>query len=1549
MALRASDQNVDLSSLDGNPRSKKKTVEQTYTKLSQLEHILLRPDTYIGSAERATQNVWVWDDESSRMVNREITFPPGLYKIFDEILVNAADHKQRDPSMNSIKVDIDEENQMISVWNNGAGIPVQMHKKENVHVPELIFGHLLTSSNYNDNEKKVVGGRNGFGAKLANIFSTEFIVETSDTESGKKYRQVFRDNMSVREKPTIKAITKKESYTKISFTPDLSRFGLTYLDNDIVALLKKRVYDIAGVNPALKVFLNGQKLPIKSFKDYVNLFMAPGSNAPVLHERLSDRWEVVITSSDGQLNQVSFVNSIWTIRGGTHVGHVADNIVAKVTDHIAKKNKGMKVKPFQIKSHLSLFINCLIENPSFDSQTKETLTTKPSKFGSKWNLSDELAKKVMKSEIIDNILAFARFKQDKELAKTDGGKKTRISGISSFDDANKAGGREASKCTLILTEGESAKSLAVSGLSVVGRDYYGVFPLRGKLLNVRDAKHKQIMDNAEINNIKKILGLQHNKKYCAESVKSLRYGHVLIMADQDFDGSHIKGLVINFFDHFWPSLLKIDGFMQEFITPIIKVSKSNHSRVFYTMPQYQRWTETTEGQTSGWTAKYYKGLGGSTAADAKKYFSNLPTHLHEFLPAEEDDKEMIQLAFSKQRVADRKNWLSDYQPGTFFDFENDDLNYSNFVNKELVLFSVADNVRSIPNIIDGFKPSQRKVLFSCFKRKLMKTEIKVGQLSGYIQEHALYHHGDASLQATIIGLAQNFVGSNNINFLVPEGQFGTRLQGGKDAAAARYIFTKLSPITRAIFPEVDDPLLSCLKEEGKDIEPEWYCPVIPTVLVNGSDGIGTGWSSFVPCYNPRDLIANIRRYLNQEEMRPMSPWYRGFRGSIVPVENAKSYDVYGVLQKGNDSCSFVIDELPLRTWTTPYKEFLESNLIGHSDNKQPFIKDLLDNSTENKVKFTFTTTPELEHGLTDSSVYKRLKLSGTLSTANMVLFDSKGAIKKYDGPEDIIKEFCETRYELYVKRREYLLDKLEQELTVLSNKERFILMVVNGELKVAKRKKSELLLELKRLGFDPVTKSKKKIRSVSEQDGNEEENEEESGSDYDYLLSMAIWSLTAERIPKLIAQRELKAEERNEMKGTTPKELWERDLLNLEEALRQDESEAKAMAADLAKVAKAAKASQRKGASKSKRGKAIKALVFAESDDESLETIEPPGARIIAPKKTRTKKAPEEVKVKKETKPLAKGTKTGARKVNPIISDEDLSDMDDVAGDDLDAFSVHSEGDEEDDDDMIDTLDVSENTKKRATTTSRSRRQATAKPADSLPVTTIEDELDDLEIQPVVTKPKTKRASRSTKAITSKHSFRVMESDDDDETPNASDRSNRPSLEAAETNLEVLESNTGDSSDDELELSLSQRLAQRLTVSKAASSKASAASRSSKPAASGTTRQKKTTTQTKKVAPKRQRAAKPSKRESDEVLIISPSPSPLSKKTRVKSPPKPKGRKKAVVKEDTDEEVEQVEPVVASRPRRARATARRIVIDESDSDAQDDSDFNDNDDDSDFE
>ena len=1091
--------------------SRNAQVSSKYRKQSHLEHIKTRPDTYIGSCESRAEPMWVF--EGGKMVHRQVNFVPGLYKIFDEILVNAADNKQRDANMKFIKVVVADDH--ITVENDGAGIPVEMHAEHSVYVPQMVFGELLTGDNYDDDEERVVGGRNGYGAKLANIFSTTFCVETIDSKAGKKYCQTWSDNMSKVGKPKITSAGKRKDFTRVTFRPDFPKFGLTGFTADIRALLHKRVYDIAGTTPAdVRVYLNGTRLGVQNFKQYCTMYV----DRPLVHEIVNERWEICVTMSpDQQPQQVSFCNSICTVKGGEHVKCVTDAVARGIVP--LKAFKDLAVKPFMVTRSMFIFVNALVTNPSFDSQTKETLTTRSKDFGParfKPVVSEALLKRIVKhSGIVQEVTHFARTRAQRQLErKTGGGKKTKLTGIPKLDDANWAGGRRSADCTLILTEGDSAKTLAVAGLSVIGRDKYGVFPLKGKLLNVRDASNASVIGNAEVQNIMKIMGLNIGTEYADAS--RLRYGHVMIMTDQDHDGSHIKGLIINFFHHFWPSLLRVPNFLQVFITPIVKCKRRNECHTFYTTPEFYAWQQNNP---TGWKIKYYKGLGTSSAKEAKEYFSNLPKHRIPFEVMA--DGGMIDMCFNKKRVADRKHWIARFEQGTYMDFGVDEMTYQDFVDKEYIIMAVQSNMRAIPHVMDGLKPSQRKILFACLKRKL-HAEIKVAQLAGYTSEHAAYHHGEMSLNNAIINMAQNYVGSNNINLLTPNGQFGTRLMGGKDAASPRYVFTQLAQLTEMIFHPSDAALYKHLEDDGQVIEPAHYTPVLPMLLVNGSNGIGTGLSTNIPSYNPLDIIGRIHDMLDGKTPQRMLPWFQGFQGTVTHIPSSGKFAVTGVFRWLSES-TLRITELPVGTWTNNYKLFLDKIVEGYGAFKKGDVISVKCNHTDTKIDFTLKFTTACAAKLRSADAAAALKLVSTVSTSNMHAFDTNGKMKKYETELYILAEFFSHRLQLYYARKQHMCEQLTDTCTRLRQKIKFIGLVVDGVFDFAGKRKHELLEEFQQHGF---------VQGAHE-----------------YLLSMPMWNLTHEKSDAL--QQELKdlSASLTLLHSTSPEQLWRQDLAQLRQKL----------------------------------------------------------------------------------------------------------------------------------------------------------------------------------------------------------------------------------------------------------------------------------------------------------------------------------------------------------------------------------------------------------------
>jgi len=1591
-----------------------------YQQKTDKQHILDNPDTYIGSVEKIESVQWILNETNDKIIEKHIEFIPGLFKLFDEGIVNCRDHVVRMQQaisngqencipVTNIDISIEEDGTIIML-NDGNGIDVAEHPEHKIWIPELIFGHLRTSTNYDKSEKKIVGGKNGFGFKLVLIWSTYGSIETIDHIRGLKYSQEFKNNLDEICKPSI-IKCKNKPYTKITFKPDYARLGIAGLTPDIIALLRKRVYDVAAVTDKnLKVRYNSNLVPIKNFQQYIDLYIGDKNVSPRVYEDSGPggRWEYAVAlTPTNEFTQVSFVNGIHTAKGGKHVEYILNQITRKICDLIEKKKK-VRVNPNSIKEQLILFLRCDVENPAFDSQTKDYMNTPSSKFGSKCDVTDKFIEKVAKMGVMEAAIQLTEVKENKAAKKTDGIKSKSIRGIPKLTDANWAGTDKSKDCVIIFCEGDSAKSGIISGLSSEDRNSIGVYPLKGKLLNVRGESVKKISENKEIAEIKKILGLETGKNYSQEDINiCLRYGKVLFMVDQDLDGSHIKGLGINLFQSEWPTLAEIPGFIGFMNTPILKAKKGNTELNFYNDGEYEEWKG--ENDVKGWKIKYYKGLGTSTGKEFKEYFENKKMIGFEF---SEKSNDTIDMVFNKKRADDRKDWLKCYDRDSYIDTKKMNISYEDFINKELIHFSKYDCDRSIPNLMDGLKISLRKILFSAFKKNLV-TEIKVAQFSGYVSEHSGYHHGEASLNAAIVGMAQNFVGSNNINLLEPHGQFGclspdtpillwngniknakdilvgdilvgddgnkrivlkltngiddmykinlsngksftvnsqhiltlqfennlkifwkesnqswymiyydkndekiktistltldskksnhfnscklskneayekmvlsrnkliqqfgsekiidiklinylkiskfyrrglhminnlnninwekkdlpidpyifgawlgdgdhggngfttiddeivkafaiwadtinaeithqpnsgredcyhygirrknsgivssigdinntsnsciaccqsrrlhpscnwvfqkspekinhsktingqnrtdlnpfkeilkknnlyknkfipseyiyndennrlqllagfidtdgclkqnnttapsfeisqsdrlhgdlidslniisqslgfatsisycrrdkltkkgenmtmkslrifgedldriptriprkqiiktgkytkasihyssfevipigkgefygwsidnnerfllgdftithnSRLKGGDDSASERYIFTQLNKITRTIFPQPDDHILEYLNDDGLLVEPIFYAPIIPMVLVNGSKGIGTGFSTDIMCYDPIKIIQYLKNKLSfKEESIDFIPYYDGFKGQITKISDDK-FLVRGLYEKvGPDKIR--VTELPVGYWTEDFKELLE-NLIDPGQDKEgkkitPIVKDYDDMSKDTNVDFTITFAKgkleELESNKGDyncNGLEKILKLYTTNSTTNMHLFDADDILQKYDKISDIIDAYYIVRLQLYQTRKDYMIRAIERELVLLSNKAKYIKENLDGTIDLRKKKKEQVIEMLLSKGYDII----------------DEDNE------YKYLTKMPMDSVTEENVEKLLNDKGNKEHELETIKGTSINHMWTSELDNLlEQYLEYKESRQRLM------------------------------------------------------------------------------------------------------------------------------------------------------------------------------------------------------------------------------------------------------------------------------------------------------------------------------------------------------------------------------------------------------
>lgn len=1017
----------------------KMEIANKYKYQNDIEHVLANAGMYIGSLEPVRQTLWLYEDA---MATREIEFHPALYKIVDEPLTNCYDHYVRsrvsaDP-VKTIRVVV--EDARVSIFNDGESIDVVKHPDLDIYIPEMVFGTLRTSANYGP-EDKIVGGKHGLGVKLTAVWSSLFQVDVVDAGRGLAYSQTFRDNLQIAP-PTIRKTRASGGSVQISFSPDFARFGVARFPDYFPSLVKKRLYDLALLAPEVRFYFNGKPLTRRAFKHYIESCIHTTKYAA--HE--TRHWKVAAAASDAGFVQVSFVNGIHTLHGGRHVDAVVDSLLAALRDLI-KKRKQVSVPLKVLKDQLFVFVACDVVNPSFSGQIKESLISR--QFAEPVELPAEFVEKMYKYVAAASCsLWTAREKLKKEKQDTkllhagNGSKVESVRGIPELTDANWAGTSRSQRCTLIVCEGLSAATGILSGMASQDRDRLGVYPLRGKLFNPQDKGADKIAANKIISDLKKVLGLESGKTYT--STARLRYGQVVLMTDQDLDGAHIKGLALNVFFSLWPSLLSLRDFIGFAPTPIVKAARGARREVFYYAHELDAWRARTP-DAAAWTLKYYKGLGTSTAAEFKEYFKDLRVI---FFEAAGDTEAAFKMAFSRAAADQRKSWLMRYDRGAAMRVSPENrVSYSSFVNDELIHFSKYDCDRSIPSV-DGLKISQRKILFTAFKDA--RAEIKVAQFCGRVAQLTHYHHGEVNLEGAIVGMAQRFVGSNNVHLLEPLGQFGSRIAGGDDAASARYIFTRVAPLARYIFRPEDDPILEYNEEEGQRVEPRFYVPVVPMVLVNGASGIGTGFSSQILPHDLADLARRIKdRLEGRAPAGDLRPFFRGFRGRVEGA--AGKYTTTGVWRR--EGMMLEVSELPVGMWNLAFREHLESLV------EAGVVRRFTDASTDERVLFSVELAREVD------DVVKTFKLHKTHSETNMYLFDADDRLRKFDSCEQIVEYYMDVRARFYQRRKEYTLEQLAREVAAARDKARFVRAAARREIDVFGPRR-DLERALKERGFE---------------------------------------------------------------------------------------------------------------------------------------------------------------------------------------------------------------------------------------------------------------------------------------------------------------------------------------------------------------------------------------------------------------------------------------------------------------------------------------------------
>lgn len=1106
---------------------KSSTDMSVYSVQDDFTHIKTHMGMWLGKSETVSEKTYGYDYKSDTLTYEKRTYNHGFMKIYDEILVNAIDNYQRSRGMTYIKVDVVDN--LISIENDGPSIPIQRYQvhprrpdetdvsyqrryeaeklQEGKYIPEVIFTALRSSSNYDD-ANRTTGGLNGVGAKLTVLFSQLFSIDIIN--NGTRYEQTIRNNLEVIETPKT-TLTLSPDHVRISFSPDWSKLDSTQTVANHLPMIAKRLFDYSHLD--LDLMFNGIKLPRLSWRDFSFKHLSLHSNLEIYEEQRTvgdTSWKICYGYSPNKTDVISYVNNVCTYKGGPHV----DLIRRQITAEVKAKSK-RDVNTNSVNAHIGMTVYAIIPGVSFEAQSKTSLASSKIKYP----ILTQVEEFVKNSGILT-------YDQPKQHVKTV--QRSRITDIEKLHDAEEAGiayskrpmlnrtCNDARACTLFICEGDSAMTLCDRGIKILGERYYGSFALRGKTLNVQKSSEKRYYDNVELRNLRSAIGLVDGKEYI--DTKSLRYQRVVCCKDADYDGSSIMGLVINFFYKHFKSLLMLDDFFYEFVTPVVNVyrrpyvpSKSAPIAMYYSLIDFKR-------QAPDGYVKYIKGLGGNSDLDIKEYFTHFNDHLIHIdcLDAEEHMK----LAYAKDMEDARKEMITKVNDeSVLVRTPHQPITFNDFCDIDLALASYDTCERCIPSVVDGLKPSQRKVLYTFFKmsHKAASEPRKVFQLTGEVTSVAKYHHGDASLNDTITKMGQDFVGSNNIPLIARDGQFGSRAMLGKDNSAPRYIGGYLSPVTRLIFPEVDDDLLRLKTEDNELVEPIYYVPIIPMLLVNGANGIGTGWSSAVPMFNPELIIKNVIERLGHRPLTHHKPHANGYHG-YVEVEE-KKWVFYGHVEK-IDSVTFAIDEIPLGMSINKLRErmnkLVESGVLVSYSNEG--------GSEDEPDSFRFILRFSQE-GYECGNVYKDLKLSKGFSRMNLVAFDRNSTPKRYPDVRDMFDEWFDVRYKLYEERKSKVISELKHDIKILENKIRFA-------------------MNMKTYGIDK--KSKESVISLLESEGYYKDNDS-----FSYLLSMPISKGTKTSIDKMIMKLNQLKHELDDYSQRSIEKIWIDELRQLLKTLRE--------------------------------------------------------------------------------------------------------------------------------------------------------------------------------------------------------------------------------------------------------------------------------------------------------------------------------------------------------------------------------------------------------------
>ena len=1110
---------------------------------------------WIGPDTKQERTEFVYFHEDNSMQQAELDMPVAMEQLFREVLANASDNVKRSRGYNVDPgiIEITMTNTTISIRNEGVPIPVEEKKfkefKEKLYIPYAVFGVLRSSSTF-DEEERIVVGRNGYGAKVTNVFSILLKICVKDSERHKQYSQTWSNNMREYTKAEILPYEGDTSSVEVEYTVDFKRFDYDpeEYSNTAIALFERYAIGVSFASQ-VKVIFNERIHEITNIRDFASLYYEKEVVDSAFEVKQGDTHFLILDTPECD---VSLVNSLAT-SGGIHIISALSSFAIPILEAFNKQTLAQLTKKFKgkqltaekkkrllsqkdLRPHVSVLISCHLMNTKFDSQSKTRLVSPAPVIEDLGDFLPEIEKWTLFT-MLDGTLESKRTARNGK-----GSRRRRYLQIPGLIDANLAGTNKSCDCILGIFEGDSAKSYGgwYKEFMEDGPDRFGVFPMKGKCVNAMKKEEVVLEVNIQIERVRSALGLQFGMDYTEdENFSKLRYHKLIIMADMDVDGRHIIGLVLAMFNKLWPSLIK-RNFISHFRSTLIHATKGKTSKRFYLQSEYDKWAKITD--TKGWTIRYFKGLGTSDENDVKEDFRN--NRIVGFT-YDTNAAETLDNAFGKLTSIKKKEWIADWKP--HYIAHSPSQNITDFINDELILYIFTSLTRAIPSVLDGLKTPQRKVIFGAtklwkYKVTTSKNEKKVGHLASKSEEITKYHHGDGLLGKCAIILAQNFVGSNNIPLLVPKGNFGNRTENNS-AAAVRYLHTWPSPLFTYIFRKEDSKILDKIIEEGEEIEPHNFYPILPMALVNGARGIACGYSTFIPPFHPLDLVDYLFALLKDEEKKPeLTPYFRNFKGKVELVkkdvkpkikfliqeeedentdEDIDEVPIELVSESNNSSFTMVttgcysleilgkkitITELPIGFWTEKYKEWLEELAV----NKK--IKGFKNYCSNTEVNFEI-------FGFTEAVSIKNLRLKKCYSLTNMVLLDENKKPRFYANAQEIIEDYYKIRLPLYEKRRCFMKKQEEDKKQTLIYKRQLVHIINRGEIKILNT------------DFDPVYQKMDELKIPR-----------------DLFDGLQIRQLLKADLSKLDQEIEQISQIISEWEIITPKELWCSDLREFAEA-----------------------------------------------------------------------------------------------------------------------------------------------------------------------------------------------------------------------------------------------------------------------------------------------------------------------------------------------------------------------------------------------------------------